>query len=157
MSMRVLVSHPSFDSLDAFTRSRFWGSVLGFFEDPDDPNRPGNEECMMLPTDGTQRLLFIGVPEVKLVKDRVHLDLKPAEGIRDEELDRLLDREPTKLPTCAAPTGQDGSCSPIRMATSSALSAVTPNMRWRGLKSPRKRNDNRALFMYSSESDRVRK
>jgi hypothetical protein len=36
------------------------------------------------------RLLFIGVPEVKRVKNRVHLDLRPLEGSRDDEVERLL-------------------------------------------------------------------
>ena len=45
---------------------------------------------MIFSPDGGQRLLFIEVPDDKLVKNRVHLDLKPAEGNRDEELERLL-------------------------------------------------------------------
>lgn len=36
------------------------------------------------------RLLFIEVPEEKSVKNRVHLDLRPRAGSRDEELERLL-------------------------------------------------------------------
>jgi hypothetical protein len=64
--------------------------VLGFGEDPDDPNAPGHEECMVFAPDGSQRLLFIEVPEGKRGKNRLHLDLVPAEGTRDEELARLL-------------------------------------------------------------------
>jgi hypothetical protein len=45
---------------------------------------------MIFSPDGSQRLLFIEVPDDKVVKNRVHLDLKPAEGTRDEELERLL-------------------------------------------------------------------
>jgi hypothetical protein len=40
--------------------------------------------------DGTVRLLFIEVPGAKQVKNRVHLDLKPVECSRDQELERLL-------------------------------------------------------------------
>ncbi len=87
----ALISHTSFDSLDAYATSVFWGKVLGFAEDPDDPNEPGDEECMIFSADSSQRLLFIEVPDAKQVKNRVHLDLKPAEGTRDEELQRLLD------------------------------------------------------------------
>ena len=32
--MTALISHTSFDSLDAFAQSVFWGAVLGFLEDP---------------------------------------------------------------------------------------------------------------------------
>jgi len=88
--MTALISHTSFDSLDAYAMSVFWAEVLGFAEDPDDPDEPGHEECMIFSPDGTQRLLFIEVPEEKQVKNRLHLDLMPAEGSRDDELARLL-------------------------------------------------------------------
>jgi catechol 2,3-dioxygenase-like lactoylglutathione lyase family enzyme len=86
----ALISHTTFDSRDAYAMSVFWAGILGFAEDPDDPNLPGHEECMIFSADGGQRLLFIEVPDDKQVKNRVHLDLKPAEGTRDEELERLL-------------------------------------------------------------------
>ena len=89
--MTSLISHTTFDSLDAFAQSMFWCKVLGFHEDPADPNKPGDEECMIFSEDNTQRLLFIEVPETKQVKNRVHLDLKPAESTRDQELKRLLE------------------------------------------------------------------
>ena len=88
--MTALISHTTFDSLDPRAMALFWGEVLGFAEDPDDPNEPGDEECMIFSADGTQRLLFIEVPDAKQVKNRVHLDLKPAQGTRDQELERLL-------------------------------------------------------------------
>lgn len=90
VTMAAVISHTSFDSLDAYASSVFWCAVLGFMEDPDDPNEPGDEECMILSSDGAQRLLFIEVPDAKQVKNRVHLDLKPAQGTRDQELKRLL-------------------------------------------------------------------
>ena len=88
--MTAVISHLTVDSLDAYAQSVFWGRVLGFVEDPDDPNEPGDEECMIFSPDGSQRLLFIEVPETKQVKNRLHLDLMPATGTRDEELTRLL-------------------------------------------------------------------
>jgi hypothetical protein len=88
--MTALISHTTFDSLDAYAMSVFWGRVLDFADDPDDPNEPGDEECMIFSADGTHRLLFIEVPDGKQLKNRLHLDLKPAEGTRDEELQRLL-------------------------------------------------------------------
>ena len=91
--MTALISHTSFDSLDAHAMSVFWGQVLGFVEDPEDPNEPGHEECMISSPDGSQRLLFIQVPDAKQVKNRLHLDLKPAESTCEEELERLLGLE----------------------------------------------------------------
>ena len=50
---------------------------------PDD--KPADDEVGL---DGEPRLLFIRVPEVKTLKNRVHLDLQP-DTTRDEEVDRL--------------------------------------------------------------------
>jgi hypothetical protein len=87
----ALISHTTFDCHDGYAQSVFWGHVLGFAGAPDDPNEPGDEENMIFSPDGTQRLLFIEVPHTaKPVKNRVHLDLVPAEGTRDQELERLL-------------------------------------------------------------------
>jgi predicted enzyme related to lactoylglutathione lyase len=87
----ALISHLTVDSLDAYASSVFWAAVLGLATDPDDPDEPGDEECLILSADGRQRLLFIEVPEAKQVKNRLHLDLVPVEGSRDDELARLLD------------------------------------------------------------------
>lgn len=88
--MTSFVSHTSFDCTDPYTLSRWWQTVLDYVEDPDDPNEPGYEECLIGSRDGHHHLLFIQVPDAKLVKNRVHLDLRPFEGSRDDELARLL-------------------------------------------------------------------
>jgi hypothetical protein len=59
-------------------------------EDPDDPNEPGHEECMIFSTDGRTRLLFIEAPEGKQVKNRIHFDLRPIDATREEEVSRLI-------------------------------------------------------------------
>ena len=41
----------------------FWSAALGFAEDPDDPNNPGDPAGLIQSPDGTIRLLFIPVPE----------------------------------------------------------------------------------------------
>jgi hypothetical protein len=70
MSSRI--SHTSFDARDAYAQSLFWSQVLDFTEDPDDPNEPGHEECLIMSRDRSQLLLFITVPDGKTVKNRVH-------------------------------------------------------------------------------------
>jgi hypothetical protein len=45
---------------------------------------------MIVSADRSQRLLFIRVPDAKRQKNRVHLDLRPIAGTRDEELAELL-------------------------------------------------------------------
>src|SRR6185312_16952084 len=83
-AMTALISHTSFDCHDAYSLSLFWAKALGFAPDAEDPDGPGDEECMIFSPDGTRRLLFIEVPEPKQVKNRLHLDLVPAEGTRDQ-------------------------------------------------------------------------
>jgi hypothetical protein len=87
--MTSFVSHTTVDCADAYTLSRWWQEVLDYAENPDDPNLPGHEECMISSRDGRHRLLFIEVPDGKQVKNRIHLDLRPTEGTRDAELARL--------------------------------------------------------------------
>ena len=104
--MTVSISHTTFDSLDAYAQSKFWARVLDFREDPADPNLPGDDECMIFSPDGTQRLLFISVPDSKQVKNRVHLDLQPREpGGRDRELERLLALGATQVDDQRRPDG----------------------------------------------------
>ncbi len=50
-------------------------------------------------------LLFIRVPEAKVVKNRVHLDVRPDEGTRDEEVERLLALGATVLADRRRPDG----------------------------------------------------
>ncbi|MGY1847147.1 VOC family protein [Blastococcus sp. SYSU DS1021] len=88
--MVSFVSRTSVDCADAYALSRWWQAVLDYVEDPKDPNGPGHEECLIRSRDGHHQVLFIEVPDPKRVKNRVHLDLRPREGTRDEELARLL-------------------------------------------------------------------
>ncbi len=103
--MTAAISHTTFDSVDAYAQSVFWAQVLGFEEDPDDPNEPGHEENMIFSPDGTQRLLFIDVPDVKSVKNRLHLDLVPTDGTRDEEVVRLRGLGATQVGDLRRPDG----------------------------------------------------
>ena len=83
----------------------FWEKVLRFAEDPDDPNEPGHDECMIVSPDRRTRVLFIEVPEKKQVKNRMHFDLVPAEGTRDQELDRLIRLGATEVDDLRRPDG----------------------------------------------------
>jgi predicted enzyme related to lactoylglutathione lyase len=103
--MTAVISHTSIDATDAYAQSLFWAGVLGFAEDPDDPNEPGHEECMIFSPDRATRVLFIEVPEKKQVKNRMHFDLVPAEGRRDEELARLLELGATVVDDLRRPDG----------------------------------------------------
>jgi Glyoxalase-like domain len=76
------------DCADPYRQALFWTAVTGWQEDPEDPNRPDDPEGRIVSGHGIS-LLFIPVPEGKVVKNRLHLDLMPA-GRRDEEVTRLL-------------------------------------------------------------------
>lgn len=103
--MTAVISHTTFDATDAYAQSVFWGHVLGFRDDPEDPNEPGHDECMIFSPDGAQRILFIEVPDRKQVKNRLHLDLVPATGTRDAELARLLELGATVVQDLRRPDG----------------------------------------------------
>jgi Glyoxalase-like domain len=89
-AMTSRISHTSFDAINAYAQSVFWSQVLDFAEDPDDPNLPGHEECLITSRDRSQLLLFITVPDSKKLKNRVHLDLRPVDRTREQEVERLL-------------------------------------------------------------------
>jgi len=84
------ISHTTIDCHDAFALSTWWQDVLDYAQDPDDPNEAGHEECLIQSRGGGHRLLFVQVPEGKKVKNRIHFDLRPSSGTRDDELARLL-------------------------------------------------------------------
>jgi hypothetical protein len=88
--MALAISHTTVNALDAYAQSVWWGSLLGWAEDPDDPNEPDHEECLILSPDGSHRILFIDVLDAKQVRNRVHFDLRPTDRTRDEEHERVL-------------------------------------------------------------------
>jgi hypothetical protein len=88
--MSAFVSHTSLDCRNAYQLSEWWKQVLGYVDIEGDPNLPGHEECMIRDAETGHRLLFIEVSDEKRDKNRVHLDLRPRSGTRDEELQRLL-------------------------------------------------------------------
>lgn len=88
--MTSRISHTTVDCADAYSLSNWWRKVLHYIDDPDDPNEPGHQECLIIPRGEGQRILFIEVPEAKSVKNRMHFDLRPTNRTRDEEVERLL-------------------------------------------------------------------
>ena len=88
--MSSFVSHTSIDCGNAFELAQWWKSLLGYVDVADDPNEPGDTECMILDPGTGHSVLFIEVPESKTTKNRIHLDLRPREGTRDAEVSRVL-------------------------------------------------------------------
>ena len=77
------------DALDPDLLATFWAEVLGWRRTEESPD----EICLEPPFGGPDEgivpdLLFLRVPEGKAVKNRLHLDLRPAD--QAEEVDRLV-------------------------------------------------------------------
>lgn len=106
LPMTSRISHTSIDAIDAYAQSVWWSQVLDFVEDPDDPNLPEHEECLITSRDLSQLLLFITVPDgKKTVKNRLHLDLRPTDREREEEVERVLGLGATFLADHRRPDG----------------------------------------------------
>ncbi|WP_329565855.1 VOC family protein [Kitasatospora sp. NBC_01266] len=95
----------TFDCAEPAGLAAFWGAVTGRT-----PVNDGTEESpeylLADPADaGLPNLLFIAVPEGKSIKNRVHLDLQPADRSREEEVARLLGLGATLLADHRQPDG----------------------------------------------------
>jgi glyoxalase superfamily protein len=120
VAMSSRISHTSFDARKAYAQSVFWSEVLGFAEDPDDPNEPGHGECLITSRDRSQFLLFITVPDDKKVKNRVHLDLRPVDRTREQGSNGSWLWGRHSLLITGDPMAVAGSPWPIPRATNSA-------------------------------------
>ena len=87
--MTSFVSHTTVDSRNAYELSEWWKALLGYVDVEGDPNLPGHEECMVLDPDNGHSILFIEVPDTELPAKRIHFDLRPRTGTRDEEVERV--------------------------------------------------------------------
>jgi predicted enzyme related to lactoylglutathione lyase len=68
--------------------AEFWASVTGYRLAKE--GAPPNEYWVAKPAgDGWPRLVFVTVPELKSVKNRVHLDLVPAARDQAAEVERM--------------------------------------------------------------------
>jgi Glyoxalase-like domain len=96
------VRHVTFDCADPYQLARFWSHLLGGSLHPDD--QPGDPEAL-LQSAGSPTLLFQQVPEGKVVKNRVHLDLQPQGIRRDDEVERLRELGATVVGDHRRPDG----------------------------------------------------
>ena len=103
--MHARIRHVTIDCHDPYTQARFWAGVLGFVDDPDDPNTPGDPEALIIdPLERHPGLLFITVPESKSVKNRIHFDLVPQLG-RDVTVEALVGLGATVIDDHRRPDG----------------------------------------------------
>ena len=84
----------TFDCAEPARLARFWCEVLGYVVPPDDEDAP----CACVdPTGVGPRLYFQQVPEGKVVKNRVHLDVRVGTGLVGEERLAVLEAECARL------------------------------------------------------------
>jgi Glyoxalase-like domain len=72
----------TFDCTDPRRVAEFWGEVLDYQVYA--PNEAGGEVELHDPSGAGPSLGFMKVPEGKIVKNRVHLDLTPDQPLEDE-------------------------------------------------------------------------
>ncbi len=95
--MTSYISHTTVDCRNAYELSEWWKPVLGYVDIEGDPNLPGHEECLIRDPETGHQVLFIEVADTKIVKNRIHFDLRPRAGSRDEELARLVGHGATEV------------------------------------------------------------
>ncbi|MEZ5176149.1 MAG: VOC family protein [Acidimicrobiia bacterium] len=103
--MASRVSHTTINCTDAFELSEWWKRFLGFEDIPDDPNRAGDEECMIVDPRSGHQLLFIEVDDLQESDGRIHLDLVPTDRRRDQEVERAVTLGATQVADRRNPDG----------------------------------------------------
>ncbi len=88
--MTSFVSHTTVDCRNAYELSAWWKVLLGYVDREGDPNEAGHEECEIHDPASGHTLLFIEVPDEHLPAKRIHFDVRPREGSRDDEVERVL-------------------------------------------------------------------
>jgi glyoxalase superfamily protein len=87
------------DCSDPVAQASFWSAALGYYivrmekgqvEIAAWAQEPVDLAEQILRAPGVPTLVFVTVPEGKTVKNRLHLDLRPADGSSDAEVQRLI-------------------------------------------------------------------
>ena len=111
MTATVKTFQVTFDCAEPERVARFWCEVLGYVVPPapegfstwDDwdrtqpPERQGAAFACVDPDGVGPRLLFLRVPEGKVVKNRVHLDVRVGTGLVGDERLAALESEAARL------------------------------------------------------------
>src|SRR5689334_9231683 len=110
----------TFDCAEPERVARFWCEVLGYVVPPPPagfatwadfdhslpPERQGGAFACVDPTGAGPRLFFQRVPEGKVVKNRLHLDVRVGTGLVGEERLAALEAECARLVALGAARGQ---------------------------------------------------
>ncbi len=86
--MPIKVGYTTFDCRDPRALAEFWAAALSYKIDA--PNEKAGEILLDDPSGEGPSLGFMKVPEPKVVKNRVHLDLLVSETSLEQEVERLV-------------------------------------------------------------------
>jgi Glyoxalase-like domain len=89
-AMSSFILNVTFDCADPGGLARFWGAVTGWDVHIRDSRPDSPEYAVGPPAAGSPRLYFVRVPEAKVAKNRIHLDLVPSDDDQDQEVARLV-------------------------------------------------------------------
>lgn len=78
----------SIDCADPYALAMFWSLMTGW--PISEVDEPGDSEVLIEAPAPLPGLLFIRVPEAKMVKNRVHIDWQPIGRSRDAEVERAI-------------------------------------------------------------------
>ena len=87
--MYASILNITFDCADARSQAMFWAAVTGWTAQERDATPGHVEYAVEPPSPGGARMYFTTVPELKRVKNRIHLDLIPPGDDQQAELARL--------------------------------------------------------------------
>src|SRR3954463_2741668 len=87
----------TFDCAEPERVARFWCEVLGYVPPPSPLDDQGAWAACSDPTGVGPRLFFQRVPEGKVVKNRVHLDVRVGTGLAGDERLAVLEAECARL------------------------------------------------------------
>ena len=87
----------TFDCAEPERVARFWAEVLGYVVAPLPPEDRGSWAACTDPLGAGPRLFFQRVPEGKVVKNRLHLDVRAGTGLAGEERLATLEAECERL------------------------------------------------------------
>jgi hypothetical protein len=84
----MILHHVTVDCAEPYELARFWSEVTGWAMSGEDA--PGDSEVLVEAPSPGPGLLFIRVPESKMVKNRMHIDWMPTEWTRDQAVERSI-------------------------------------------------------------------
>jgi len=104
--MGLLINHVTFDAHDPYQIGSFWAAATGgSLDDDDQPGDPAALLVVRTNAGGEVRVLFEQVPDDKVVKNRVHLDVWPTGRTRDDEVEHLVGLGARVVADCRRPDG----------------------------------------------------